>query len=252
MKKNARKNQIEELMEEGLELDNELDREDENTDENGDIEGNIEGDDDWVNENEEDDDDWDDEDDEQDDDGWGDEGDEEDEEDDDGWDDEGDEEDEEDDDGWEDEDDKEDDDGNDDYDEDKDDDLEDLFILGNSKRRAILDEGNYIAKIGKITAESQATGLYGPWTKITVPFKINNPKDDKVITVNFVASSHLSPTSKLFILLEEVLGKSPSGQIDIREIEGKKVKVNIEHNLDKLGNEWEAIAEVRRIKKKNR
>jgi len=133
-------------------------------------------------------------------------------------------------------------------------DLEDmdarLLVLEDSKRIPKLEEDEYTARIGLVTAEQVTVGQFGPWVKVTIPFKINIPDSLESLTVNFVANKSIAPSSRMYPIIKGILGKSPENGFTLSEINGKKVKVMIEHRTDADGNVWENIASVRKIKKK--
>lgn len=134
--------------------------------------------------------------------------------------------------------------------EESDEDDDDLFMLKESLRQPKLDEDDYLGTIGKVEAERVESGKYGPWVKITLPFIVKNPTTGEKVTVQFVANRSMDPKSRLYPILKGILGIAPSSGFNLKSVEGKKVKVSIEHRTDEKGNVWENIMAVRPFKKK--
>ncbi|MBY0054922.1 hypothetical protein H7K32_25510 [Brevibacillus agri] len=132
------------------------------------------------------------------------------------------------------------------YDETEEDD-EDLLTVKKSLRKPKLDEDDYIAEVGPPKAEKMTTGQYGPWIKITIPFKIKHPVTKEVVTVEFSANRSIDPKSRLYPVVKGILGTEPANGLDLRGLAGRKVKVSIEHRKDQEGNVWENIVSVRKF-----
>ncbi|MGG3887331.1 hypothetical protein [Brevibacillus panacihumi] len=141
----------------------------------------------------------------------------------------------------------------DDYSEDDDEnyeetegDDEDLLTVKKLLRKPKLDEDDYVAKVGPPKAKKMATGEFGPWVKITIPFLIKHPDTKEGVTVEFSANRSIDSKSRLYPVLKGILGTELSNEIDLRDLEGRKVKVSIEHRKDEEGNVWENIVSVRK------
>ncbi|WP_016993639.1 hypothetical protein [Lysinibacillus boronitolerans] len=126
---------------------------------------------------------------------------------------------------------------------------DDLFTLKESLRQAKLDEDDYLATIGKPTAEKEE-GKFGPWVKITLPFIIKNPETGEKVTVPFVANRSMDSKSRLYPILKGIIGAAPTSGFNLKSVEGKRVKASIEHRTDEKGNVWENVIAVRQIRKK--
>lgn len=126
---------------------------------------------------------------------------------------------------------------------------DDLLTLKESLREAKLDEDDYLATVGMPTAEKEE-GKFGPWVKITLPFIIKSPETGEMVTVPFVANRSMDPKSRLYPILKGILGAAPSSGINLKSVEGKRVKVSIEHRTDEKGNVWENVIAARQIRKK--
>ncbi|SMB82674.1 hypothetical protein SAMN00017405_0953 [Desulfonispora thiosulfatigenes DSM 11270] len=142
------------------------------------------------------------------------------------------------------------DDDDDDFEVDEsDEDDDDLFTLKESLRQPKLDETDYLGTVGKPKAEKEE-GKYGPWVKITLPFIIKNPETGEKVTVPFVANRSMDPRSRLYSILKGILGAAPTSGFNLKGVEGKKVRVSIEHRTDEKGNVWENVIVVRPFRKK--
>lgn len=127
-----------------------------------------------------------------------------------------------------------------------DDDEEDLLTLeAPPKREAQLPKGDYIAQVGKVTAERKIGETGKSWIKATIPFNIKK-SGGGTITIPFIASKNILPTGRLYPILEGILGEPPEPGFNLRQIEGKRVKVKIGHNEDSNGNVWEEILAVKK------
>lgn len=129
------------------------------------------------------------------------------------------------------------------------DDDDDLFTLKESLRQPKLDEDDYLGTVGKPKAKKEE-GKYGPWVKITLPFIIKHPETGEKITVPFIANRSMDPRSRLYPILKGILGVAPTSGFNLKSVEGKKVKVSIEHRPDEKGNVWENVIAVRPLRKK--
>lgn len=133
------------------------------------------------------------------------------------------------------------------FEEEQDEDDEDLFRVNMPKRKAKLDEDDYESIIGKIKVEKVKDGKYGPWVRVTIPFKINNPETGEIITVHFVANKSMGEKSRLLPVIKGALGRVPDEGFSLKQLEGKKVRASIEHSIDDKGNVWENVVSVRKI-----
>lgn len=125
---------------------------------------------------------------------------------------------------------------------------ENLYVLDEPTRKPKLPEGNYPGTVGRVKAEKMASGKYGPWIQITLPFHIKRPETGEPIEVRFVANKSMSFTSRLFPIVKGILGKAPETGFNLRELEGQSVTVGIEHNTDAKGNVWDNVAFVRPLR----
>ena len=122
---------------------------------------------------------------------------------------------------------------------------DDLLILKHNKRKAKLNEDEYKARIGKITAERKKGDDGEPWVKVTLPFEVKTASG--VVTVPFRASMSLSPKGRLYPIVKGILGRAPEEGLNLRELQGKQVKVKIGHYVDDRGSVWEEVKSVRRV-----
>lgn len=121
-----------------------------------------------------------------------------------------------------------------------------LMIMGEVKREPRLEVDDYPSTVGRgINAKREPIGMYGPWVKITIPFNVKDPKNDEIVTVNFIANKSIDPKSRLYSILKGILGRTPEAGLNLRELEGKRVMVSIEHRVDENGNVWENVSSVR-------
>ena len=139
----------------------------------------------------------------------------------------------------------------DDDDEPEDDDetdaMEDLLMVINEKRKAQLDEGDYIAVLTDVVAEQKLAGKYGkPWVSIGLKFKIKNRDTQENVEVTFNANRSLDPKSRLYPIVKGILGSEPGDSFNLKELKGKKARVSIEHSTDDEGNVWDNIVAARK------
>jgi len=50
----------------------------------------------------------------------------------------------------------------------------------------------------------------------------------------------------LYPIIEGILGREPGERLDVRKLEGKRVKIKIDHSVDARGNVWEEVIAVER------
>lgn len=131
--------------------------------------------------------------------------------------------------------------GDDDWDAEED----DLLILKFNKRKPKLSEGEYMARVGRITAEKKKGQDGEPWVKVTLPFEVKNASG--VVTVPFRASMSLSPKGRLYPIVKGILGRTPEEGLNMRELQGKRVKVEIGHYVDDHGSVWEEVISVKKV-----
>lgn len=131
-------------------------------------------------------------------------------------------------------------------DEDDDEDDEDLFMMKSPKRKAKLPEGEHLAKVGDIKVEKMPKGRFDkPWTRVTIPFEIKHPKTGETITVPFFANKSTGKNSRLYPIIKGIFGHVPEDNYSLKDLIGKKVRVEIEHNQDDEKNVWENVVLVR-------
>lgn len=123
---------------------------------------------------------------------------------------------------------------------------DDLLTLKHNKRKPKLSEDEYMARIGKITAEKKKGDDGEPWVKVTLPFEVKTASG--VVTVPFRASMSLSPKGRLYPIVKGILGSAPEEGLNLRELQGKQVKVKIGHYVDDRGSVWEEVKSVRRVR----
>ncbi len=133
------------------------------------------------------------------------------------------------------------------------DDGDDLFTVKKGKRKSKLEERDYIALLTKVLAERKLAGKYGkPWVNIGLRFKIKNPDTGEYVEVTFNANKSIDPKSRLYPIVKGILGAEPGDNFNLKELEGKKAKVSIEHSTDSEGNVWDNIVAVRKYIPKNK
>ena len=121
---------------------------------------------------------------------------------------------------------------------------DDLLVLKFTKRKARLPKDWYLARVGKPSAEKQKGDDGEIWVRVTIPFEIKKGKD--TVTIPFRASRNLNPKGRLYPIVEGILGREPWEGLDLRKLEGKRVKIEIDHSTDERGNVWEAVIAVER------
>ncbi|GEM_PF-6382094 len=121
----------------------------------------------------------------------------------------------------------------------------DLLILNSNQHEPVLNEGEYEAIVGRISAE-EADGEFGPYVKVTIPFNIVNPVDGEAVTIRFMANRSMSRKGKLYPIVKGILGSIPPVAFNLRELEGKEVYVTIKHKSDNRGGIWENVVAARR------
>ena len=122
---------------------------------------------------------------------------------------------------------------------------DDLLILKFNKRKPKLSEGEYMARFGSITAERQKGTNDETWVKVTLPFEVKNAND--TVTVPFRASMNLSPKGRLYPIVKGILGRAPEEGLNMRELQGKRVKVEIGHYIDDHGSVWEEVKSIKKV-----
>lgn len=131
------------------------------------------------------------------------------------------------------------------------DDEEDLFAMVKPKRISKLPEDEYLSIVGEVKAEKMPNGKFGkPWVRVTIPFDIKHPKTKETITVPFFANKSTGKNSRLYPIIKGILGHVPDEEYSLKDLIGKKVRVEIEHNQDDEGNVWENVVLVRPFKPK--
>ncbi|RQN12302.1 hypothetical protein EHW71_03535 [Clostridium butyricum] len=127
------------------------------------------------------------------------------------------------------------------------DDEDDLFTVKKEKRKPKLEEEDYIGLLTEVLAERKLAGKYGkPWVNIGLKFKIKNPDTGEYVEVTFNANKSLDPKSRLYPIVKGILGAEPGDNFNLKELEGKKAKISIEHRTDSEGNVWDNIVAVRK------
>ncbi|AKA70866.1 hypothetical protein [Clostridium scatologenes] len=127
------------------------------------------------------------------------------------------------------------------------DEMDDLYTVKKEKRKSKLEEGEYIGLLTEVSAERKLTGKYGkPWVNIGLKFKIKNPDTGEHVEVTFNANKSLDSKSRLYPIVKGILGAEPGDNFNLKELEGKKAKVSIEHSTDSEGNVWDNIVAVRK------
>lgn len=121
-----------------------------------------------------------------------------------------------------------------------------LYIWNEPIRGPRLPEGEYQAKVGRISAE-RMQGAYGEWIKITIPFIIFSEEILDNIAVCFRASKSLRPDGRMYPIVKGILGTEPESGFDFKRLEGKVVKVVLEHQADKYGDIWENVVSVKKV-----
>ena len=121
---------------------------------------------------------------------------------------------------------------------------DDLLVLKFSKRKARLTKDWHQACVGKPSADRQKGKDGDTWVRVTIPFEVKKGND--TVTVFFRASRNLSPKGKLYPIVEGILGREPWEGLDLRKLEGKRVKIEIDHSVDERGNVWEEVIAVER------
>ena len=119
---------------------------------------------------------------------------------------------------------------------------DDLLVLKFSKRKARLSKDWHTARVGKPSAERQKGKDGETWVRVTIPFEVK--KGDDKVTVPFRASRNLSPKGRLYPIVEGILGREPWEGLDLRKLEGKRVKIEIDHSVDERGNVWEEVIAI--------
>lgn len=122
----------------------------------------------------------------------------------------------------------------------------DLYIWDAPKRGPRLPEGEHSAKVGKVSAE-RMQGAYGEWIKITIPFLIFSEEIMDNIAVCFRASKNLRPDGRMYPIVKGILGAEPESGFDFKRLEGKVVKVVLEHEADQYGDIWENVVSVKKV-----
>lgn len=127
------------------------------------------------------------------------------------------------------------------------DDEDDLFTVKKEKRKPKLEEEDYFGLLTEVLAERKLAGKYGkPWVNIGLKFKIKNPDTGEYVEVTFNANKSLDPKSRLYPIVKGILGAEPGDNFNLKELEGKKAKISIEHRTDSEGNVWDNIVAVRK------
>lgn len=124
----------------------------------------------------------------------------------------------------------------------------DLLKVEETKRKAVLKEGNYVATVGTLTAE-KIDGKNGPFISVTIPFEITRANFRDPLIVKFRKPKSLYPKSDFAKIVTGILGKSPVIGDNYTSLKGIKVQVKIKHIEDQYGNVWEEVVEAKRISK---
>jgi hypothetical protein len=128
-----------------------------------------------------------------------------------------------------------------------DEDVDDLLFIKRTNRKPKLAEGIFSGTIGKPKGERVFPEKFGekPWTKVTIPFICKNPKSGEAVTVNFFASKSIGENSRLYPILKGIIGSVPDDGFSLKELEGKKVYVKIEHWVSGNGDIWENVVSAK-------
>lgn len=122
---------------------------------------------------------------------------------------------------------------------------DDLLVLRVIKREARLSKGEYPARIGTVAAEKMSGKDGSNWVKVTLPFEIRTTSG--MVTVPFIASMSLSPKGRFYPVIKGILGHEPQVGINLRELQGVQVMVQIDHRVDDQGSVWEEVKRVKRV-----
>lgn len=122
---------------------------------------------------------------------------------------------------------------------------DDLLVLKVNKREARLSKGEYPARIGTVAAEKMSGKNGSSWVKVTLPFEIKTT--DGIVIVPFIASKSLSPKGRFYPVIKGILGHEPQAGINLRELKGIQVRVQIDHRVDDQGSVWEEVKRVKRV-----
>jgi hypothetical protein len=123
---------------------------------------------------------------------------------------------------------------------------DDLLTLKDTKRTPRLGKGHYTARIGRITAALRTGEGGDTWVVATVPFEIPG-KTGKPVTVFFKASTNLNPNGRMYPLVTGILGYEPEAGYSLRNLQGRQVRVEIDHRQDPNGNVWEEVISAKKF-----
>ena len=130
---------------------------------------------------------------------------------------------------------------------------DDLFTVKKEKRKPIFQEGDYNARLTEVLADRRLTGKYGkPWVNIGFKFKVKNPETGEYIEITFNANKSLDEKSRLYPIVKGILGAEPGDNFNLKQLEGKKAKISIEHSTDSEGNVWDNIVAARKYVSKKK
>lgn len=121
-----------------------------------------------------------------------------------------------------------------------------MAMTTSGRRR--LPEGEYLAKIGTITSEA-VEGNRWNWTRLKIPFLIEDPETGETVTITFISSNTVAPGSRLYPILKGILGSEPTPGLNLQDLTNRKVFVTVQHSVDNRGLRWDIVVSVRRATK---
>ncbi|EHK2327172.1 hypothetical protein KCK52_000974 [Clostridium perfringens] len=114
-------------------------------------------------------------------------------------------------------------------------------ILGTSKVKATLNEGNYEAKIQRINYLKDCKTDWGFRDYLEVSYIVSVGVTEQEKKEKIMVSQ--SEKSKCFKFLMDVYNGNIPNEINIEELAGKKCIITIQHNTDEKGNVYANIVE---------
>ena len=121
---------------------------------------------------------------------------------------------------------------------------DDLFVVKLFKEPQLLPQGWYSARVGRLSMDEKTGNDGGKWVRVTIPFEIKKGREN--VTVRYFASRNLYPSSRLSRVIEDILGGAPEGAFNLKELEGRRVQVEIDHQSGKDGKAWGNVVAVKK------
>lgn len=121
----------------------------------------------------------------------------------------------------------------------------DVYKATRYLKTAKLKEGDAIGEVTNVKAEEMPPRDYPKlWTRITIEFTVTDDETGEEAIARFMASNNLTPNSRMYPIVEGILGDIPD-DFNFMELVGQKAIVTIKHRIDEHGSVWDNVVATR-------